>query len=329
MLTKLKINHPKLKGYDKEYQDNVRPELVRDEPERRGRVKLGLVLAALLIPPSVWLAWYFGYAASRTDSRAFMLMYLIPLGGYLCIVGSLMRRTKFTLVKSLAGFLGWQHAEGGAQGRLIERLEFFGLFPEHDNRRIGDYFRGQHEDWPFEMSEVRLTKNKGWGNNRRTVIVFQGVVLTFKLSYTSSAVTVITRDRSVGHPKLSNFIHHEGSYQDDLGEVIVRSSDIASINTVLCSRFQAVLRDLTQSLPSVNVSCLVDKHYLHIPLEAQDRFEVDMMFEPMGSSVRAQKMVDEFSEVLVLLDIVLKRRACLASNQLDYPAFRASVPDID
>jgi len=318
----LQIKHPRLKGYNQEFQDNVMPDLVRDEPERRIRVRLGLVFAAILTPPSIWLAWYWGVAIEDADSRAFHVAYLIPVLAYLSCVGTLMARTKFKLIKSITSFLGWLHKEGGDKSQLIERLSFFGLLPEHEMTHIGDVLTGLHENWPFEMCEITLTKHEGWGRNRRLVTVFKGVVLSFDLGRISQDVTIVTRNRTLGHPKLSRMIKHEGVYQDHFGEVIVRSSDIAIVETVMCKRFRDVIKDLTVSLPDLDVSCLFDHHYLHIPLEAKDRFEMDLMFDEMRSTSRVQKMLDEFSEILTLLDIILRRRSCPEAGTFDYPHFR-------
>lgn len=324
MAPRLKISHPRLEGYNKEYEDNLRPDLMKDEPERIRRVRAGFIIAVLLTPPSIWLAWYFGFAVKNPDSDAVHLAYIIPLLGYFSVVGTLMARTKFKLVQSISEFLNWSHSEGEDQSKLIERLHFFGLLPEYKIKRVDDVLRGHHENWQFEMCEIVLQKYEGWGRNRRLVTVFQGMVLSFKLGYVSPAVTVLTRERGIGHPKAPQIMHHEGTYKDKLGEVIVRSSDTTALKTVMCTRFQSVIEDLTQSLPMENISCLVDKHYLHIPFKAKDRFEMDYMLDNMGSTHRVQKMLDEFSEILVLLDIVLKRRACSESGVLDYPQFRAT-----
>jgi len=322
MVPRLKIPHPHLKGYNQEFEDNVRPDLIRDEPERRRRVRLGLIFAAILTPPSIWFAWYFGFAVEDSDSRAWSIAVLGPLCGYLTFMASLMKRTKNKLMRSITSFLNWSHTQGEDKASMIERLNFFGLLPDYDAKFVSDVLRGLHENWPFEMCEISLSKIEGWGRNRRSVTKFAGLILTFDLGRVTPAVTLLTRSMITGHPKKAQVITHERKYEDHLGEVIVRSSDIYAIETVMCDRFQAVIQELTQSLPDINVSCLIDRHYLHIPLQSNDRFEMDLMLDNMGSSHRVQKLLNEFSEILTLLDIVLKRRACPKTGALDYPQFR-------
>lgn len=322
MKPRLHIPHSHLEGYNREYEENVRSDLEADEPERRRRVLLGLILAVISIPPCLWLAWYFGFAINEADTRAVHIAYLGPFAVYVSFIASLRRRTKRRLMQSITNFLNWSHSEGEDQTSLVRRLAFFGLLPDHDNIRVGDVLQGTHENWPFEICEVSLFKIEGWGENRRSVLKFKGVVLTFDLGRVSEAITILTRDRMVGHPKLANFIKHEGIYTDHLGEVIVRSSDIYAVETAMCDRFRAIIQDLTTSLPNINVSCFIDRHHLHLPLQERDRFEMDYMFDAMGTTHRVQKLLNEFSEVLTLLDIVLRRRACPKTGSLDYPKFR-------
>lgn len=319
---RLNIPHDRLRGYNQEFETNVLPDLINDERERKTRVRLGFIIAAILTPPSVWLAWYLGFASDDPDSRAISLAFIIPYMGYLSVVWALMRRTKHRLVKSMSGFLKWTHSENEDQSTLVNRLCFFGLLPKHKTIRVGDVLKGRHENWPFEMCEITLQKIEGWGRNRRVVTVFQGIVLSFRLGHISPAVTVLTRDGSLGHPQVPQVLNHEGYYEDTLGDVIVRSSDLTSLNTVMCQRFRAGIEELSQSMSHMSVSCLVDKYFLHIPLKSKDRFEMDLMFESMEDSRRVQKILNEFSEVLKMLDIVLKRRACKDTGEMSYSNFR-------
>lgn len=321
MLKRFRSYRPEFAEFDNYFAADIKPNLNQDEPRRKKLVKLGILVAMALTPVGIFLAWYFGVYAKDADIRALHFVYMVPAVGYMCVLAGLRLKTKLYLVEKISHLLGWTHTRQEDAEVLAEWLYTLGVLPEYDHARLDDIFRGHHLDWPFQLCEIQLLKTEGHGRNRRVITKFQGFILSFKLAHPTDQTTIISRTGTHEPLNLSE-IKYEGHYQDIKGKVKVLSSDRNALMTVLCPRFIAALSELDASFPDASLSCALARDTLHIPVTSLDKFEVDWMFKVMDDPERVQKMLNEFSEILTMLDIVLKRRACHKTGAMDYPEFR-------
>lgn len=319
---RFKSNRKEFKNFGQYFDKSIAPHLHSLEGERKTRMILGMIFAITLIPVGLYAAWYFGYAHQDSDGRAIHLAYLIPMAGYMIVMYKFRNHIKFFLAQKISKFLGWQHSSKIHDKDFTLALSRFGVVPKHTESLIDDILSGHHEGWPFVLREVDLGVIKGSGKNRRRVSVFRGFVLSFDMKYGTSGTAAITRhfydelDRQISENQHEGIIDHKGT------EIYVRASNKDIIDTVMCARFQQALFELSAEMPDMDISCAMFGNQLHIPIAAENMFEVDWMFQTVKSNDRVQKLVDDFSYVLSLLDIILKRRHCIDTGRKKYPAYR-------
>ena len=75
-------------------------------------------------------------------------------------------------------------------------------------------------------------------------------------------------------------------------------------------------------MPKTDLSCVLYNNELLIPIKNDNLFEVDWLTDSMNSKIRVQKMLDDFTHVLELLDIFLKPRRCNRTGETKVAEFR-------
>jgi Protein of unknown function (DUF3137) len=70
----------------------------------------------------------------------------------------------------------------------------YSLLPDYDDRYLQDRWRGSVGGTEFLLYEAKLTETRGSGKNRRTVAVFQGIVLRFRFARDFLGTTLVRRD---------------------------------------------------------------------------------------------------------------------------------------
>jgi len=319
MSREIKIQHAELSGFDVIYQNSLKPELLKHETERDTRFRIGIITAILIGILLIYPTWYLAFEAKNPDTRALNLMIAGPPLGYYAVMFGLRKRIKTKILQSVAGHLGWIHFKSKRKQskKFAKLLRKFGLVQKYDHVKSGDTFMGTHEQTRFVFCELILSKMEGWGKNRRAVPVFEGCVLSFQLPVHTPEATLISR-----YPEANSgdFKFH-GSYLDSLGPVYVYSNNQNAYNTVLCNRFKDAITELNKTFERLNLSCLIYDNWLHIPVTSKDRFELDWLMVSFEHPQRVQKIIDEFEDVLHLLDIILRRRYCPRTNVTARPKF--------
>lgn len=225
-------------------------------------------------------------------------------------------------MESILGHLNWDHVKNLDLSRLFERLHLFNLMPDYTKIKVGDVICGEHMEWPFQISEVRLLKITGFGRSTRTKTVFAGYVLSFPLSIRPETVTVLNHLSPSGATEQSSGLTFFAEYSDNEGDMLANYSEESSQQTLLCQRFKQVLEEIRLNTEKVIESCIFDHEHLHVIVTRNDMFEMDLMFKSLEDHGRAKKIVSEISDILVLLDIILKKREVDADLSFDYPEFR-------
>jgi Protein of unknown function (DUF3137) len=95
---------------------------------------------------------------------------------------------------ALAKALQIDYAVAAFPGQEFENAREFELLPDYDDRYLADQWHGQIEGTDFLLYEAKLTEERGSGKNRRTVTVFEGVVLRFQFARPFLATTLVRRD---------------------------------------------------------------------------------------------------------------------------------------
>jgi hypothetical protein len=95
---------------------------------------------------------------------------------------------------ALAKALQIDYSVAAFSGQEFEHACEYDLLPSYDDRYLQDQWHGEIDGTDFLLYEAKLTEERGSGKNRRTVTVFEGVVLRFQFARPFLGTTLLKRD---------------------------------------------------------------------------------------------------------------------------------------
>jgi hypothetical protein len=95
---------------------------------------------------------------------------------------------------ALAAALDIDYSVAAFAGQEFEQACEYALLPSHDDSYLQDQWHGSVDGTDFLLYEAKLTETRGSGKNRRTVTVFEGIVLRFQFARPFLATTLVRRD---------------------------------------------------------------------------------------------------------------------------------------
>lgn len=95
---------------------------------------------------------------------------------------------------ALAKALQIDYSVAAFSGQEFEHACEYDLLPGYDDRYLQDQWHGQIDGTDFLLYEAKLTETRGSGKNRRTVTVFEGVLLRFQFARAFLGTTLLKRD---------------------------------------------------------------------------------------------------------------------------------------
>ena len=330
MGTEVKSNRTEFAKYHEHFEQSLAPSLLSLESERKRRFMIGTISAIVLLLIALFLSWHiYGMAddmarSGRAYALAFILPIALPMSGYVFAMSNLRRKTKNHLTYNISEFLGWQHSRPkDTQSEALAKILYdFDALPKYHTVQTDDVLHGNHEHWAFGLREITLARKRFWSRSG-PVVVFKGLVLSFGVERRIDGEAIITRSVRSGQPRNRPTIRHEGVIEcPDGGKIMIRASNERIIKTLMCARFQRALIEFDEKNPGKDLSCVLFDNELHIPMTNKNLFEVDWLVNSMESKIRVQKMLDEFSYVLELLDVFLKPRRCDQTGVMQVPEFR-------
>ena len=128
---------------------------------------------------------------------ALQLGFFVGVGGFVWSEWTkrpVIRRIKAGINEAIARSLGLAYSAAVDDRFHFERALRFGLLPAHDKAELEDQWTGEVGGRPFRLHEARLTEQRGSGKNRRTVTLFQGVVMAIGFARSFTGTTLIERD---------------------------------------------------------------------------------------------------------------------------------------
>jgi Protein of unknown function (DUF3137) len=149
-----------------------------------GGVAVGILVALILF---LLGAQQFAYFAG-----------FIIIGGALAWANSIRQKMvnslKAEMNGALAKALQIDYSVVAFSGQEFEHACAFDILPSYDDCYLQDQWHGAIEGTDFLLYEAKLTETRGSGKNRRTVTVFEGVVLRFQFARPFLATTLVRRD---------------------------------------------------------------------------------------------------------------------------------------
>lgn len=188
-------------------------------------------------------------------------------------------------------------------------LKTAGLLPSHDNRKFEDLIEGERAGAKFSLVECKLTDERGSGKNRRTVTVFEGILLHIAYPERFLGRTLLARSGTWKWGKRS---------WKDLQEVQLVSVELDKAFTVYSNdqvEARALLTpDKMERLIAIEtffkggkLRGIFEGDHLTLALEAGDQFEVGSMFETLVNPAHYRKALYELGLVCDLIDGFLTR----------------------
>jgi hypothetical protein len=95
---------------------------------------------------------------------------------------------------ALAQALGISYAVRAESGEEFTLAESFDILPSHDDVYLQDQWHGKIGDTGFLLYDAKLTETRGSGKSRRTVTVFEGIVLRFQFARPFLSTTLVRRE---------------------------------------------------------------------------------------------------------------------------------------
>ncbi|MGL5839872.1 MAG: DUF3137 domain-containing protein [Sphingorhabdus sp.] len=106
----------------------------------------------------------------------------------------MVNRLKTQMNGALAAALGIDYSVACQSGEEFAIAEQYRLLPHHHDAYFQDRWSGTIASIDFLLYEAKLTEKRGSGKNRRTVTVFEGVILQFTFARDFLGTTLVRRD---------------------------------------------------------------------------------------------------------------------------------------
>ena len=306
--------------FDSLWREKLEPWLAGLEQERRQAVRrlfIGLGAGAVLGPLA-------GFALGvQLEEPGLVLMGLflgLAIGGgfgYQRLRG-LRKQVKVRLNEGVAEVLDLRYALKPPTPRRFDTFCDLGLLPSWDRHSFEDHFEGERQGCDFELYEAHLEEKRRSKNGTHYVTVFRGVLIRINFPRKVEGVTVITRDqgifngleafgRSFGKTKLERIRLVDPDFEKAFE---VYGNDQVLARYMLTPSFMERLIALEAALKGKNVRAAFDQDSgegeLLISAETGNQFEAGSMFKPLADASRVERLVDELSRVIALLDLLVE-----------------------
>lgn len=318
------VNHHDFNGFSEYFDDHILTHLEIAETARIAAVskaKTRWIITAVIV-----IALVIGLVSQT--GNLFLGLFPMVLGGAIggawasSALSSLKSETKTHLVHNISQFLGWTFTEKVMQPpNIIEALyENKLLTGRYDRSSFEDRIQGSAHGADFEMVEAHLERKKTDDKGRTSwVTVFRGQLIGMDFHREFSGRTVVLRDKKIFNSKKKAGMKRVGLV-DPVFEKIFEAygTDQVEARYLLTPTFMQRLVDLEACVDGKNIRFGFIGGLLLIVVETHNKFEAGSMYKPLVSPERTQKILDEFSALLDVIDGVLKpedRRESVRSHK--------------
>lgn len=195
---------------------------------------------------------------------ALQLGFFVGVGGFVWSEWTkrpVVRRIKAGINEAIAHALGLAYSVAVDDRFHFDRALRFGLLPPHEKAELEDQWTGDLNGRPFRLHEARLTEQRGSGKSRRTVTLFQGVIMAIGFARPFTGTTLIERDGS--HDGLLRLIGRE---RQEITVANLRLSRLDTVDPAFDDKFDAWTDDQ------------VEGHYLINPAYVERLVAVESAF---------------------------------------------------
>jgi hypothetical protein len=214
---------------------------------------------------------------------------------------------------ALAGALGVSYSVTAVSSDEFELANQFDILPSYDDVYLQDQWQGKIGDTDFLLYEAKLTEEQGSGKSRRTVTVFEGIILSFRFARPFLSTTLVRRegfkftlfgdDKNFDGQVLGRVKMVDPRFEDAFD---VYSSDPVEsrylVHPAYCERLLELERDFYGS----ELAALFRQGDLIVTVNAENMFE-SATLDPAQDRELLGRTVTQFSSMARLIELLNER----------------------
>ncbi len=290
--------------YEK-FKTKIRPKILPFEKERINKKRLSLLLFTLFLCLGVLLIGINLVFAGFSQE-----IFVIGILFFLCAVfvkdivaKGFERKIKTKIMANVCPCFGNLYWGSGSYKGDAAPLDASCVVPRYDFSSFDDIFIGEHKNVHFEIIEAEYTREDGSGKSRRTVAVFDGVILKVKMNKNFNGHTVIKPDEFF-HPKPAGHLRHtvlEDTVFEDKFDVF--TDDEIEARYLITPSFMERLKNIKTAFFAHTIRCAFYHGFLFIALSTpKDLFSLCSLDKPVDDFKQYNVLCEEIISIIKLID---------------------------
>lgn len=305
------------RGFDRIYEQDIRPALLAREAER--------VAAAAKAIQTSWIGGIIIAAGVLFGFVVFKSPWVAIVSGLAGVgviiwgatgINRLAKEAKGLIVEPIARKLNLSFVAAPGTCESIYRHKEVGVVPGWDRSSYEDLVTGQRGVVDFELFEAHLeekrTTTDSKGRTRTTwVTVFRGQCLRLDFHKTFYGRTLVTRDAGFFNRFGGGKGMQRAGLEDPKFEKIfeVYTTDQVESRYLLTPDLMQKLVDLEDVFRGGKLKAAFDGGEMLITVQGGNLFEPGSMFKPLDSADRVQELLEDFAAVFGIIDAVTAGRS--------------------
>lgn len=305
------------RGFDRIYEQDIRPALLAREAER--------VAAAAKAIQTSWIGGIIIAAGVLFGFVVFKSPWVAIVSGLagVCVIvwgatgiNRLAKEAKSLIVEPIARKLNLSFVAAPGTCESIYRHKEVGVVPGWDRSSYEDLVTGKRGVVDFELFEAHLeekrTTTDSKGRTQTTwVTVFRGQCLRLDFHKTFYGRTLVTRDAGFFNRFGGGKGMQRAGLEDPKFEKIfeVYTTDQVESRYLLTPDLMQKLVDLEDVFRGGKLKAAFDGGEILITVQGGNLFEPGSMFKPLDSADRVQELLKDFAAVFGIIDAVTAGRS--------------------
>lgn len=214
---------------------------------------------------------------------------------------------------ALATALGIDYSVAAFSGQEFELAGTYDLLPCYDDSYLQDQWHGQIDGTDFLLYEAKLTETQGSGKSRRTVTVFEGIILRFQFARPFLATTLVRREgfkftlfgdsKSYGEQELERIKMVDPRFEDAFD---VYGTDQVEARYLVHPAYCERLIELEKEFEGEKLAALFLGGDLILTLQTGDMFE-SATLDPAKDRELLAQTIGQFASVVRLVKLLNER----------------------
>ncbi len=325
----------------------LEPELTKRESQRSQLLSSAIIRAAMIGVPILVIAPFFihfvaaiiiaGLGAALISAVPMLKLYSFKTGVKDLVLSSAAESFGFTYntlhhdvsgINSLSGIKDFaiREAEKAKEKTKIKglfskdagedaptpafpTLKAADLMPSYTDRKFEDLIEGERAGTKFSLVECKLTEERGSGNSKQTVTVFQGILLHIAYPQRFLGRTLLARSGTWKWTKRGwKDLEEVKLVSIELDKAFsVYSNDQVEARALLTPDKMERLIAIERFFEGGKLRGIFEDDHLTLALEAGDQFEVGSYFESLVNPAHYRKALFELGLICDLIDGFLTR----------------------